>query len=87
MLVYDDYGRSSNNPNFGSKSEVPEPYMVDAAAEDVTYICFANTTPRCVRRITQADGVTTTEFSMGAWADRATLTYQPVNTTMELPGS
>lgn len=84
MAVYDDYGRTSSDANFKSHSEVPEPYLVDAAVEDVTYICFTDAAFRCVRRITQANGLTTTEFSMGAWADRATLTYQPINSTLEV---
>ncbi len=83
MALYDEYGRISGTPNFGSHAEVLEPYLVDAATEGVTYICFADTAFRCVRRITQTNGITTTEFAMGAWPDRATLTYHPVNTTLE----
>ena len=30
-VVYDDYGRTSDDPDFGSRSETPEPYIVDAA--------------------------------------------------------
>jgi len=84
MAVYDDYGRTSAEAGFGSHSEVPEPYVVDAATAGVTYICFADAPLRCIRRITQADGVSTTEFTMGDWALRTELTvWQPVNTTME----
>lgn len=84
MAVYDDYGRTSGEVNFGSHLEVPEAYVVDSTTEGVTYICFADAPFRCVRRVTQRDGMTTAEFSMGAWDNRATLAYQPVNTTLEV---
>ena len=83
-VVYDDYGRTSDDPDFGSRSETPEPYIVDAAGVGVIYICFDDTTTRCVRRITEADGATTVEFAIGNWENRANLTYQPVNTTLEI---
>ena len=37
-VVYDDYGRTSDDPDFGSRSETPEPYIVDAAGVGVIYI-------------------------------------------------
>lgn len=39
-VVYDDYGRTSDDPDFGSRSETREPYIVDAAGVGVIYICF-----------------------------------------------
>ena len=78
-VVYDDYGRTSDDPDFGSRSETPEPYIVDAAGVGVIYICFADTTTRCVRRITEADGATTVEFAIGNWENRANLTYHAGN--------
>ena len=61
-------------------------YIVENAGGGITYICF---TPddangkRVVQRITEetVGGATTTtiEHAYGAWADRATLTYYPIN--------
>ncbi len=83
MALYDDYGRPQGDAHFGSHAEVPEPYIVDASQTGVTYICFVDTASRCVRRVTQANGITTTEFSIGSWENRAGLVYQPINTTRE----
>lgn len=62
----------------------PEPYIVDEATSGVVYLCYANTANRAIRRITTADSVTTIEWAYGAWADRATLTYHPINETIEV---
>ncbi|MBS1368320.1 MAG: hypothetical protein HPZ91_00030 [Lentisphaeria bacterium] len=84
VTVYDDYGRTQDDPYFGQKSEVPEPYMVDLTNTDVTYICFTDAPARCIRRISRNGRVTVTEFAVGAWENRASLTYQPVNTKLEV---
>ena len=62
------------------------PYIVEEAGGGITYICF---TPddangkRVVKRITEIStgGATTTtiEHAYGAWANRASLTYYPIN--------
>ncbi len=80
-MIYDDYGRPQDDPRFGSKSEVPEPYLVDTAAANVTYLCFSDAAERCIRRITRSGSLTTAEFAIGPWEERASLTYLPVNTT------
>lgn len=82
--IYDDYGRTEDDPYFGQKSEVPEPYMVDTSNSNVTYICFDNTPVRCVRRISKNGGLTLVEFSIGTWENRTMLAYQPINTTWEI---
>ena len=61
-------------------------YIVEDAGGGITYICY---TPddangkRVIERITKVSsgGVTTTtiEHAYGAWADRASLTYYPIN--------
>lgn len=55
-----------------------EPYitLVDG---DTTYICFFNTPERAIHRITNASGTTTKEKAYGAWDDRASLDYIPIN--------
>lgn len=64
----------------------PKPYMIEDAGGGVTYICYFPDDAdgkRAIKRITQVieGGATTTtvEHAYGAWADRATLTYYPIN--------
>lgn len=64
--------------------ETIEPYMVDASTAGTTYICYFNTPDRIIRKITDDNGITTIEFSWGAWDDRTTLTYIPINEAMEI---
>lgn len=62
-------------------------YMVEEHAEangvTVKYICYNNSDPRAIQRITKTKvgSVTTTkiENAFGAWEDRETLEYFPVN--------
>lgn len=61
-------------------------YIVEDAGGGIKYICFTpddENGKRVVERITEASsgGTTTTtiEHAYGAWADRATLTYYPIN--------
>ncbi|MBQ9501783.1 MAG: hypothetical protein IJU70_06480 [Lentisphaeria bacterium] len=80
----DKYGRKENSLYF-RQGEL-EPYIVEERS-GVTYICYTDEPQRAIRRITEttSEGVTTTviEIAYGAWADRTTLTYRPVNS--ELP--
>lgn len=72
--------------NVPSDPAEKSPYIVAEAGGGVTYICF---TPddangkRVVKRIKEesSGGATTTtiEHAYGAWADRASLTYYPIN--------
>jgi hypothetical protein len=61
------------------------PYIVEEAGGGVTYICYFPDTGSGVgvKRITEVgtEGATTTtiEHAFGAWSDRATLTYYPIN--------
>ena len=83
-VYYDRYG--------GYQGENPAPpieklaYIVENAGGGVTYVCYTpddNNGKRVIKRITEASsgGVTTTtiEHGYGAWADRATIDYYPIN--------
>ena len=76
---YDRYGRPAGyiNPIEG---EV-EAYLVDKADASTQYICYYETgdTPRAIRRIVKASGQTQICVGWGAWADRTTISYYPVN--------
>ena len=50
----------------------------------VCYVCYYDTPIRAVRRITVTGTITTVEVAMGAWANRASLTYYPVNHVFEV---
>lgn len=83
---FDHWGNRHTDSGFvGNRPErEPEPYIVDEATAGTVYLCYANTANRAIRRITTADGVTTIEWAYGAWADRATLTYKPINEFAEV---
>ena len=83
-VYYDRWG--------GYQGENPAPpteklaYIVEEEGGGITYICFAPDDAngnRVVKRISVvSDGgatTTTIEHGYGAWADRATLTYYPIN--------
>ena len=61
------------------------PYIVEDAGGGITYICYFpdDGSGVAVKRITESSsgGATTTtiEHAYGAWADRASLTYYPIN--------
>ena len=79
-MIVDCLGRRAGSAEFRSPVE-PLPYLYDAGGESgPAYVCFDESEKRAIHRITTgSDGVKKVEFAYGAWADRATLTYQPVN--------
>ncbi len=77
---YDRYGRPAGyiNPIEGA----PEGYLIENNP-NVQYICYYETgdQPRAIRRIMQDYSGTTQQIAVGwgAWADRETINYYPVN--------
>lgn len=59
-------------------------YIVDKATADTEYMCFENTAKRVIWRKKTVSDVETLEFSYGAWADRANLTYVPIYGALEV---
>ena len=78
---YDRYGRAEGyiSPIKGA----PEAYLIDQSTPDVTYVCYYETgdNPRAIRRIEKdtSTGITRITVGWGAWDDRATIDYYPVN--------
>ena len=79
---YDKFGRAAGyyNPIEGK----PEAYLIDQANSTTQYICYYETgdDPRAIRR-NMVDATGTTQqiaVGWGAWDDRATIDYYPVNT-------
>lgn len=81
MMLIDNMGFDEKSPFFMAR-ELPS-YIV-LPAGDMTYLCFQNTTPRTIHRVTKdpATGQVTTEWAWGSWENRATLNYRPINETM-----
>lgn len=76
---YDRYGRPAGyqNPIEGKV----EAYLVDKTSDTTQYICYYETgsDPRAIRRIVKASGQTQICVGWGAWTDRTTIDYYPVN--------
>ena len=77
----DIWGRTHLDPGYNT---VPQkPYEIDspASGDGVTYIRYENKDTCAIHRVTVAtsNGRKTTkiEIAYGAWADRATLEYEP----------
>ena len=81
-VKYDRYGRQAGQ--IDPLEGIPEPYLVDRVSAALTYICYYNTNPRAVRRITVVDTLTTVEVAYGDWDNRENLTYYPVNHVFEV---
>lgn len=64
------------------------PYIVSEEG-NVIYICYDNKPIRGIKRITKTQSgaikTTTIEIAVGAWDDRATLNYVPVNEAIPEP--
>jgi hypothetical protein len=80
MGYFDRWGNWQGDINSAPGRTVP--YIVSEEG-NIIYVCYQNTPLRAIRRITkvQTGGVktTTVEIARGAWEDRATLNYVPVN--------
>lgn len=86
-MILDKYGRSENSAHFrlGDK----EPYIVEEdSAAMVTYLCYDGGASRVIKRITETVSgditTTTVEIGYGTWANRATLTYRPINADLSV---
>lgn len=84
-VFYDRWGNRKRKAQYLFTPQYDlEAYIVDEATEGTTYICYSNAPKRAIRRITAADGVTTVEWSFGAWDDRASLEYVPICNAIEV---
>lgn len=62
---------------------LPEWYARDERS-NVSYLCFDSSPRRVIWRATTTGGVTVREFGYGAWADRETLEYVPLDRALEV---
>ena len=76
---YDRYGRPAGyiNPIDGA----PEIYLIDNATSTTSYACYYETgnRPRAIRRTVEVGNITQQAVGWGAWEDRASIDYYPVN--------
>lgn len=85
--IYDKFGRPQEH--IGYKWGEMEPYLVEENTDTgITYICYDDGVTRAIRKITETTvgNVTTTkiEIGYGAWANRASVTYQPINKALSV---
>lgn len=88
-LPYDIYGRNNRQSGYDPSARLPyKEEITESAGTTTVYKVYDSSASGAIYKetITEADGVTsiTRELSYGAWADRATLTYVPVNDTVEV---
>ncbi len=79
MRTIDNFGRPYN-----PERTEPMPYQVDEASAFVTYIRYTDGSPCAIHRITIAGTVTQFDWAYGDWANRASLTYKPINDPAEV---
>ena len=80
-MQIDCYGFEATSVFFQRKRLQPHRVIADG---DVTYLCFDDAPERCVHRIFQANGETVIEWAFGAWENRTSLAYIPINKTLEV---
>ncbi len=80
-MQIDQYGFEATSEYFHRR--MLQPYRV-AETEGVTYICFDAAPRRPIHRVTKTAAETVVEWAYGAWADRETLVYVPINRTLEV---
>ena len=78
-MQIDQYGFEATSVHF--RNTRLQPYKVDDAGNGATYLCFENAAEVPIHRITVSGTVTTIEWALGAWDDRAALAYIPINQT------
>lgn len=64
--------------------DIPTEYMIDEATAGTKYVCFDDADKRVIWRYKTEGSVTTVEFGYGAWAQRSSLTYVPINGQLEI---
>ena len=80
-MQIDQYGFTATSVFFQRKRL--QPYRV-AVAGDVTYICYDDDEIRPIHRITKTEDETIFEWAYGAWDQRESLAYIPINQTREV---
>ena len=71
-------------PIYRGADENTDPWIVDSSTPGTVYICYKPDPKRIIKRIVTSSGTTTIEWSYGAWDDRATLTYVPMEESLEV---
>ena len=80
-MQIDQYGFEATSVHFQKRKL--SPYRV-AESGSVTYLCFDDGDLRPIHRITKNATETVIEWAYGAWADRESFAYVPINQTLEV---
>ena len=80
-MQIDQYGFEATSEYFHRRKL--QPYRI-AESGTATYLCFDDGDKRPIHRITKTDAETVVEWAYGAWTDRETLNYVPINQTLEI---
>ena len=84
MLYIDCYGNRSDTCDYMHKERVA--YQIDKSTENVKYVRFSTAETCPIHKISKSGNITTIAWTYGAWADRATLTYdKDLNTAITEP--
>lgn len=80
-MIIDCYGNRFPHKGFEQK----RPYMVNDDGNGVIYMCYSDAAVKPIIRVTDdGNGTITQEWAYGSWADKATLTYVPINNMIEV---
>ena len=80
-MQIDCYGFEATSVFFQRKRLLPHRVLTDG---DVTYLCLDDAPIRPIHRITKTGGETVIEWALGAWENRDSLAYVPINRTLEV---
>jgi hypothetical protein len=80
-MQIDQYGFEARSMFFQRKQL--QPYRVVETAS-ATFMCFGDEPQRPIHRITKNGTETVVEWAFGAWNDKETLAYVPINQTLEV---
>jgi len=80
-MQIDQYGFEATSEYFHRRKL--QPYRI-AENGAVTYLCFDDAPLRPIHRVTKTATETVVEWAYGAWAERESLVYVPINQTLEV---
>lgn len=84
--VYDKYGRIPSQYDYEDETELSYFTVDDSTTANTRYFCFFNAATRMINRVTKTETGYIYEHAYGAWADRVSLTYTPINDPIAIVG-
>ena len=78
-IIYDRYGRKNNHITFGNREILPDRWEKSGSITYLGYGTDDDTQPMVIHRIEETSTGGTRKMARGLWSERASLTYQSVN--------